>query len=1148
MLNVSGSASSGGMDAKWAALKDKNSKLKGRRRFVADVRDMKEACKEGYEGYGMRIERFREGDEEGNIEFKLVKGDQPIVAINLLVSDTSEYPAHHTFFAFSPDSDLPPRVESVIENLSSAKSSSIPETINKILLDLSKSSESKGKHVAMNESQDTDEEEGDDTDYEAYEDLDYQFGMVADNVTSAVSPQRLQHDFLEVVAADFRPGLIRFGTDDFVLTVSQPVINLSIPPHVLMAWDRRLLTTSHHLTLLISGMRGTYPPIKPDGTLNVGQVGQSLNLEFKVGLTRRYKPGREQTGEIIRNFGLVERDDEIGATLDGGGAAGAGESEWGLGEDEDGPMMEEDIPKPLVETEEDDPGRFQSFSLSSSLESLLNQAFVKVLGYRIKFGLGWAGAEALLAEVERMQSKPEDVFARLKNVMMEEDREERTVAQTYHLPHDPLLNREPNAELNLPLIAYSYLVRRMTLCTRYCPVCHNKLKMQYEALKPYVCDSKLCAYQYYSYNRGPSLEYEIQTNPESVDLLVSLTYIAAAEGSLEDPLPTGLGLRVPMPNGSIQSRVPNPTGFGMVGPVTTAMVPPGFPGYNNVVVPADASVSADPVADPRDGLVDLDSLALPEMRAAIVKLIDSIPSIAKIKAHLDRKVKAGKSRPKLRDVDPSVLPAAWSILRWCIASSTAYLEEITEQEDLIRNVEAPWRQFRFSVGAPDTEGKFKTALQAAQQSNANAATYPSLYAFHGSPARNWHSIIRHGLWFKTIAHGRAYGNGVYFAKEGSISMGSYAVKSQTCWRNSNIRPNSCAALAEIVNLPQQFVSNNPYFVIAQTDWIVCRYLLVNGAPKEEDLENTTFGAEEEAKKKQKKDDKVPFVTLDPAQPITLANHKVQIPEPSHKIDKLMRARREEYCEEDYDEDDADIFAAKEVLSRKPMEVIVIEDTPPPPDVGLSQRGGVDDWEHSPDWVQECMQHVMPPPAEASPMATMALQRELKAILKEQERARSLKELGWYMPPELIGDNLFQWIVELHSFEKSLPIAKDLVARGVNSLVFEIRFPPAFPHAPPFFRIIKPRFLPFIHGGGGHVTGGGSICMDLLTSDGWLPSYNIPSILLQIRLAISNLDPRPARLATNWDQPYGVHEALEGFRRAATTHGWKVPEGLERLLR
>ena len=35
-----------------------------------------------------------------------------------------------------------------------------------------------------------------------------------------------------------------------------------------------------------------------------------------------------------------------------------------------------------------------------------------------------------------------------------------------------------------------------------------------------------------------------------------------------------------------------------------------------------------------------------------------------MKKHLERKLKTGKSKPKLKDVDPSVLPAAWSILRW----------------------------------------------------------------------------------------------------------------------------------------------------------------------------------------------------------------------------------------------------------------------------------------------------------------------------------------------------------------------------------------------------------------------------------------------------------------------------------------------------
>ena len=60
-----------------------------------------------------------------------------------------------------------------------------------------------------------------------------------------------------------------------------------------------------------------------------------------------------------------------------------------------------------------------------------------------------------------------------------------------------------------------------------------------------------------------------------------------------------------------------------------------------------------------------------------------------------------------------------------------------------------------------------------------------------------------------------------------------------------------------------------------------------------------------------------------------------------------------------------------------------------------------------------------------PMATMSLQKELKAVLKDQATAKSLKQLGWYMPLDYIGDNLFQWIVELHSFEEELPIAQDM---------------------------------------------------------------------------------------------------------------------------
>jgi ubiquitin-conjugating enzyme E2 Q len=108
------------------------------------------------------------------------------------------------------------------------------------------------------------------------------------------------------------------------------------------------------------------------------------------------------------------------------------------------------------------------------------------------------------------------------------DKAETHLGYTNSLPHDPLLGLAETDEINLTLTAFCYLVRRLTvgllnleisryfdkyiqLCTRYCIVCHNKLNNDFEALKPYVCDSKLCAYQYYSLNRGPSLEVQSQS-------------------------------------------------------------------------------------------------------------------------------------------------------------------------------------------------------------------------------------------------------------------------------------------------------------------------------------------------------------------------------------------------------------------------------------------------------------------------------------------------------------------------------------------------------------------------------------------------------------------------------------------------------------
>jgi ubiquitin-conjugating enzyme E2 Q len=62
-------------------------------------------------------------------------------------------------------------------------------------------------------------------------------------------------------------------------------------------------------------------------------------------------------------------------------------------------------------------------------------------------------------------------------------------------------------------------------------------------------------------------------------------------------------------------------------------------------------------------------------------------------------------------------------------------------------------------------------------------------------------------------------SGVYFAKDGNTSFSSYA-QGGANWKNSQLFPQSCAALAEIVNLPEKFVSSNPHYVVADTTWII----------------------------------------------------------------------------------------------------------------------------------------------------------------------------------------------------------------------------------------------------------------------------------------------------------------------------------------
>lgn len=195
--------------------------------------------------------------------------------------------------------------------------------------------------------------------------------------------------------------------------------------------------------------------------------------------------------------------------------------------------------------------------------------------------------------------------------------------------------------------------------------------------------------------------------------------------------------------------------------------------------------------------------------------------------------------------------------------------------------------------------------------------------------------------------------------------------------------------------------------------------------------------------------------------------------------------------------------------------------------------GVLDWNELPK---------LPEPSWATMTATRRLAQERREMMKTQDET-DLAELGWYIDFKQLDQaaTLFRWVVELHSFDEALPLARDMKAKRCNSIVLEV-FPGAnYPLTPPFIRVVRPLFLEFARGGGGHVTAGGAICSELLTSSGWSPALSIEKALIQVRLGLCDTE-RPARLRSLSARDkacYSISEAVRAYKRVANTHGWKI---------
>lgn len=309
------------------------------------------------------------------------------------------------------------------------------------------------------------------------------------------------------------------------------------------------------------------------------------------------------------------------------------------------------------------------------------------------------------------------------------------------------------------------------------------------------------------------------------------------------------------------------------------------------------------------------------------------------------------------------------------------------------------------------------------------------------------------------------------------------------WPNSALNPVGVIALCEIINAPTKFTSSSPHYVVQQLDWIQCRYLFVKpSAPAliqsgtSEACLDTIDELPQDPKRivrgPQDKRLKIPRKAL-PANRGGKAKAKATDLTPSKRshdadttggdtdeedaadIDALFsdeespeppRKRVQALAKRDFGSrgSSVDTITARQLTTARPL-------TPPKSSVVSSMtdfRPGTLDLKSIP-------QLGLPDWANAS--SSKRLASDIKLMQKVQ-MTTPLHELGWYIDFSNI-DNMFQWIVELHTFDPELPLAKDMKKAGITSVVLEIRFGRDYPLSPPFVRVIRPMFLPFMHGGG-----------------------------------------------------------------------------------
>ena len=187
-------------------------------------------------------------------------------------------------------------------------------------------------------------------------------------------------------------------------------------------------------------------------------------------------------------------------------------------------------------------------------------------------------------------------------------------------------------------------------------------------------------------------------------------------------------------------------------------------------------------------------------------------------------------------------------------------------------------------------------------------------------------------------------------------------------------------------------------------------------------------------------------------------------------------------------------------------------------------------------------------------------RRVQAELKATVEALSLKELPWSRL-DVMDSKMWRIYLDPSSFPQDLE-EKDLsgISRWPGRelvaaleelsqvMILEIAFPPDYPLAPVFMRVVSPIFAPRT----GHVTLGGAICSRLLTLDSWAPAMRVDvlvsgivSEMVSCPYTMTPLGPSgPAQPIAGGE--YRLRDAINAYVSFTRQHSWR-PASTDYLL-